>query len=103
MNRAPGCFWSCKRASTFDPAVQGTLKLRNSARYISTGTGLPLLLSDQGYGLLPAASGAVISCDIPVYGTYLYMDGQAQQDYYFIAGKQQQNILNAYRLLIGDL
>lgn len=90
-------------AGTFDPAVQGTLKLRNSARYISTGTGLPLLLSDQGYGLLPAASGAVISCDIPVYGTYLYMDGQAQQDYYFIAGKQQQNILNAYRLLIGDL
>lgn len=90
-------------AGTFDPAVQGALKLRSSARYISTGTGLPLLLSDQGYGLLPAVSGTVISCDIPAYGTYLYMDGQTQQDYYFIAGKQQQNILNAYRLLIGDL
>lgn len=88
---------------TFNPAAQGALKLRGSARYISTGTGFPLLLSDQGYGLLPASSGTVISCDIPAYGTYLYMDGQPQQDYYFIAGKQQQNILNAYRLLIGDL
>ncbi len=90
-------------AGTFNPAAQGALKLRGSARYISTGTGFPLLLSDQGYGLLPASSGTVISCDIPAYGTYLYMDGQPQQDYYFIAGKQQQNILNAYRLLIGDL
>lgn len=82
---------------------QGVLKLRGSARYISTGKGLPFLLSDKGYGLLPAASGTVISCDIPAYGTYLYMDGKVQQDYYFIAGKQQQNILNAYRLLCGDL
>lgn len=82
---------------------QGVLKLRGSARYISTGDGLPFLLSDKGYGILPAASGSVISCDIPAYGTYLYMDGQEQQDYYFIAGKQQQNILNAYRLLCGEL
>lgn len=82
---------------------QGVLKLRGSARYISTGNGLPFLLSDKGYGILPATSGSVISCDIPAYGTYLYMDGQEQQDYYFIAGKQQQNILNAYRLLCGEL
>lgn len=90
-------------AGALGPASQGALKLRGSARYISTGAGLPVLLSDQGYGLLPASSGDVISCDIPAYGTYLYMDGQTQQDYYFIAGKQQQNILNAYRLLCGDL
>lgn len=85
------------------PAGQGGLKLRGSARYISTGEGLPFLLSDKGYGILPASSGTVISCDIPAYGSYLYMEGQEQQDYYFIAGKQQQNILNAYKFLCGDL
>ncbi len=90
-------------AGALGSASQGALKLRGSARYISTGANLPFLLSDQGYGLLPATSGDVISCDIPAYGTYLYMDGQTQQDYYFIVGKQQQNILNAYRLLCGDL
>lgn len=88
---------------TGDGDSQGVLKLRGSARYISTGESLPFLLSDQGYGILPAASGPVISCDIPAYGTYLYMDGQTQQDYYFIAGTQQQNILNAYRFLCGEL
>lgn len=85
------------------PAGQGGLKLRGSARYISTGEGLPFLMSDKGYGILPAASGTVISCDIPAYGSYLYMEGQEQQDYYFIAGKQQQNILNAYAFLCGNL
>lgn len=85
------------------PSGQGGLKLRGSARYISTGEELPFLMSDKGYGILPAASGAVISCDIPAYGSYLYMEGQEQQDYYFIAGKQQQNILNAYKFLCGNL
>ncbi|MCM1190934.1 MAG: AAA family ATPase [Butyrivibrio sp.] len=85
------------------PAGQGGLKLRGGARYISTGEGLPFLLSDKGYGILPASSGPVISCDIPAYGTYLYLEGQGQQDYYFVAGKQQQNIINAYKFLCGDL
>lgn len=79
---------------------QDALKLRGGARYISTGKSLPFLLSDMGYGILPAAD-TVISCDIPAYGSYLYME-PARQDYYFIAGKQQ-NLLNAYRLLCGSL
>lgn len=85
------------------PAGEGGLKLRGSARYISTGEELPFLLSDKGYGILPATSGTVISCDVPAYGSYLYMEGQEQQDYYFIAGKQQQNILRAYEFLCGNL
>lgn len=85
------------------PAGQGGLKLKGSARYISTGEGLPFILSDKGYGILPASSGTVICCDIPAYGSYIYMEGQEQQDYYFIAGKQQQNILNAYAFLCGKL
>ena len=85
------------------PAGQGGLKLRGSARYISTGEGLPFLMSDKGYGILPATSGTVISCDIPAYGSYLYMEGREQQDYYFIAGKQQHNVMNAYAFLCGNL
>lgn len=85
------------------PAGQGGLRLRGGARYISTGEGLPFVLSDKGYGILPASSGTVICCDIPAYGSYIYAEGQEQQDYYFIAGKQQQNILNAYAFLCGTL
>lgn len=85
------------------PAGQGGLGLRGGARYISTGEGLPFVLSDKGYGILPASSGTVICCDIPAYGSYIYAEGQEQQDYYFIAGKQQQNILNAYAFLCGTL
>lgn len=87
-----------------NPDGQGSLKLRGSARYIGTDTvnELPFILSDRGYGILPAASGSVICCDVPAYGTYLYTETE-QMDYYFIAGKQQQNIRNAYFYLCGLL
>lgn len=84
------------------PGEQGPLKLRGGAYYITRTPGLPFLLSDRGYGLLPAVSGNVVCCDVPAYGSYLSMEGQDQQDYYFIAGKQQ-NILNAYAYLCGAL
>lgn len=86
------------------PEEQGGLKLRGSARYICTSSEnrLPFLLSDRGYGILPATGGNVISCDIPAYGSYLSTE-TAQMDYYFIAGKQQQTILNAYSYLCGLL
>ena len=81
---------------------QGALKLRGSAYYISTEDALPFLMSDKGYGILPASQGDVICCDVPAYGSYLSMENREQrqqQDYYFIAGKQQQNIMNAYAYL----
>lgn len=83
---------------------QSALKLRGSARYISSATGgtLPFLLSDKCYGILPAASGVCICCDVPAYGSYLYTE-TGQQDFYFIAGKQQQTILNAASYLLGLL
>lgn len=83
---------------------QSAVKLRGSARYISDGTGetLPFLLSDKCYGILPAASGICICCDVPAYGSYLYTETE-QQDFYFIAGRQQQTILNAASYLLGLL
>ena len=78
--------------------------------------GLPLILSDRGYGLIPAATGLCFSCDIPAYGSYLYMEnkdsGEAKgsraeenhfMDYYVIAGRQQRTILGAYAYLLGRL
>lgn len=82
------------------------MNLRGSARYISHGKGtdeLPLLLSDKGYGILVASDGSVLSCDVPAYGSYLNIEGEGQLDYYFIAGKQQSTILNAYAYLCGKL
>lgn len=84
---------------------QNGIKLRNSARYISPGAGtdeLPFLLSDKGYGILLAADGPAICCDISTYGSYLYTEQEAI-DYYFIAGKRQNTILNAYAYLMGRL
>ena len=31
----------------------------------------------------------VLGCDIPMYGTYVYTEGEAQADYYFIYGNYE--------------
>ncbi|BFL00879.1 hypothetical protein K070079E91_32290 [Eisenbergiella porci] len=81
------------------------IKLRGTARYISHdgGNELPLLLSDNGYGILVATNKPVICCDISVYGSYLCAEDEQQLDYYFIGGKKQVTIMNAYAYLCGRL
>lgn len=86
-------------------SAQG-IKMRGTARYISHKCGLgelPFLLSDRGYGLLPATDSPVLSCDIPAYGSYLHVENDKQMDFYFITGKRQPTILNAYAYLCGKL
>ena len=81
------------------------IKLRGTARYIShdDGSELPLLLSDNGYGILVATNKPVFCCDISVYGSYLCAENEQQLDYYFIGGKKQVTIMNAYAYLCGRL
>lgn len=89
------------------------LNLRKTARYIShtggnaSGLGgtfeLPFILSDQGYGIVIAADSPVMSCDIQAYGSYLYAESERQMDFYFITGKRQNTIMNAYAYLCGKL
>ena len=82
------------------------LNLRKTARYISHEKSigeLPFILSDQGYGIVMAADSPVISCDIPTYGTYLHAENEEQMDFYFITGKRQNTIMNAYAYLCGKL
>lgn len=83
---------------------KGGMSLRGTARYISHDSAageLPFLLSDKGYGILMATEGPVICCDLPAYGSYLHGENDVQMDYYFIAGKKQNTILNAYAYLCG--
>ncbi|MBD5505208.1 MAG: AAA family ATPase [Lachnospiraceae bacterium] len=82
------------------------MNLRKTARYISHGNNigeLPFILSDQGYGMVLAADSPVMCCDIPAYGSYLHAESEEQMDFYFITGKRQNTIMNAYAYLCGKL
>ena len=97
-----------KNENLFGMGAQGEsgINLRGTARYIShenhTGE-LPFLLSDHGYGILIAADGPTMCCNISTYGSYLYTENETQMDYYFITGKRQNTIMNAYAYLCGKL
>lgn len=78
--------------------------LRGKARYIShneQSPDLPLLVSDKGYGILFAGDGPAFLCDIPTYGSYLYVERASQMDFYFIVGKDTKEILSVYNELLG--
>lgn len=101
------CDWQ-KGEALYGFGAQGMkgMNLRGTARYISGGDNaeeLPFVLSDQGYGILLATDGPAICCDISTYGSYLYTEKETQLDYYFIAGKKQNTILNGYAYLCGKL
>ncbi len=89
---------------SFGGKGQPGVSLRGSSRYISRNQdGLPFFLSDKGYGILAATSGPAFLCDIPAYGSYLYAENHQQMDFYFIAGRRQDTILNACAYLCGAL
>lgn len=97
-----------KKETVYGMGTEGAagLNLRGGARYISgaeSGGDLPFLLSDQGYGIVLATDSPVLCCDIPAYGTYIHADDESRIDFYFITGKRQNTILNAYAYLCGRL
>lgn len=81
------------------------MKLNASTAYLNEAADQrpPFLVSDKGYGILPLTQSPAIFCDLPAYGSYLYTECQNQADYYFIAGKTQNTLLNAYAYLCGEL
>ncbi len=85
--------------------TQSGMNLRKTARYIFPGIPgeLPFLVSDNGYGILIASDNPTIFCDVPAYGSYFHTENETQIDFYFIAGKRQNTILNAYAYLLGKL
>lgn len=71
------------------------LRMDQKAAYISFGgktPRMPLLLSGYGYGIGAAAGWNVLCCNIPAYGPYLYADGTAQIDYYFLYDGTPENV-----------
>lgn len=97
-----------KNENLFGMGAEGEsgINLRGTARYISHEKHtdeLPFLLSDHGYGILIAADGPAMCCNIAAYGSYLYTENEIQMDYYFIAGKSQKTIMNGYAYLCGKI
>ena len=69
------------------------------ARYISFGQKplrMPLLVSENGYGIGVAVAGTALCCAIPMYGPYIYTDGM-QIDYYFLYGGYYEGTLELYK------
>ena len=81
------------------------IALEKTARYIShrDAEELPFLISEKGYGLLFATERPVIACTIPVYGQQLCLEDRDELDFYFIAGKRPDTLLNACAYLCGRL
>lgn len=78
------------------------VRMERKARYISFGKRklrMPLLISENGYGIGIAAEKTVMCCMIPTYGNYLYTEGSKQIDYYFLYGGNYDMILELYKKL----
>ena len=83
-----------KAENLYAPGISGKtgIALRGEARYISCENGKPaVVVSERGYGLVLAADTA-ICCDIPAYGSYLYMENKGQMDFYFAVGKGKREV-----------
>lgn len=77
-------------------------RMNQKARYISfggQGLRMPLVVSEYGYGIGVNAKKTVMCCDIPMYGPYLYTEGMAQIDYYFLYGGNYESTLELYKKL----
>lgn len=62
------------------------LDLKSTAKYISFGTNSTkpaCIMSHRGYQVLIPAGRRTMCCTIPMYGPYLYTEGQSQIDYFF--------------------
>ena len=74
-------------------------RVNQKARYISFGgkrLRMPLIVSANGYGIGAAAEGTAMCCTIPMYGSYLYTQGNGQIDYYFLYGGSREEVLKLY-------
>ncbi|MGN0351479.1 MAG: AAA family ATPase [Roseburia sp.] len=80
------------------------LSLKNTAKYICYGEKskkYPCVLSSQGYGIIIPADSTVMCCNIPMYGPYLYTEEMEVIDYFFVNGKNEEEILNQYSKLLN--
>ena len=79
--------WSKKEVLKARGAVdQQWLDLKTTAKYISFGAKSKrpaCILSNRGYQILIPGGRRVMCCTIPMYGLYVYTEGEVQIDYFF--------------------
>ncbi len=77
---------------------------KSTARYISHKSRinkLPLLLSEKGYGVLIASDEPVFCSTIPTYGSQICVENTQVLDYYFMRGKDMEEVIAIYDGLCG--
>lgn len=78
--------------------IRAALSLKGTAKYISHGgKRLPMVVSDRGYGLVPAADGPTLCCTLPTYGSQICVEPAEALDYYFIQGDNPEAVIETYR------
>ena len=80
------------------------LPLKNTAKYICYGAKsrrFPLIHSNIGYGIVPAADSDVLCCNIPMYGPYMTAWNMDAIDYYFIVAEQENQVIERYIALMN--
>lgn len=83
-------------------AREELMPMNMKARYISYGKKkmrMPLVVSDNGYGLAIAAKSTVMCCNIPMHGTYISAEDTQQIDYYFMYGGSAMASLELYQIV----
>ncbi len=82
---------------------EGALNLRGTTQYLHQANlkiPVPMLLSTCGYGLLFSTGSTSVFSDTQ-YGSYFYTQADIAMDFYFIKGKNFDEIIKAYRFLTG--
>ncbi len=77
---------------------------RGTARYISHKSKLnklPMLISEKGYGVVVASDELVFLCSIPMRGCQICVENTQVLDYYFIKGKDKEDVIDGYEVLCG--
>ena len=78
--------------------------LNMKTRYISFGAApmrMPFLVSKRGYALGIASEKTALYCGIPMYGQYVYTEGNGVIDYYFLNGGSTERNMELYKELFG--
>ena len=84
--------------------IRASLPLKNAARYISHNKRvdkLPMVVSNRGYGLVLASDEPVFCCTLPTHGMHVCVENAEVLDYYFIIGKNAEEIVSTYGELCG--
>ncbi len=61
---------------------------------------MPWILSGCGYAIL-ADCGSLMTFNDDERGSYLFLDTVSQLDYYFVAGREMEDLIRGYRVLTG--